>query len=94
MKKLIIEEIKDYNYYLKDTNNETFRLNIEFYKLNNKPQKGDYLYLDEEILKENIHLSFGPLDGIYGREIKSEDDQDLLILITDDKKIYLKRYYG
>lgn len=94
MKKLIIEEIENYNYFLKDTNNKIYRLNIEFYDLNSKPQKGDYLYINEETLEEKIPLSFGPLDGTYGRDIKNEDDKDLLVLVINNQKNFLKRYYG
>lgn len=94
MKKLIIEDIKGYNYYLKNIDNRTYILNIEFYDLNSKPQQGDYLYINEEVLEEQVPLSFGPLDGIYGRDIKSEDDKDLLVLVINNKKIFLKRYYG
>ena len=94
LKKLQIEEIDKYNYNLIDNQNNKYKLNISFYGLEKEPKSGDYLLINEKLLKEYALLSFGPLDGIYGRQIKSSDDEDVVILLLGNDRIYLKRYYG
>lgn len=93
MKKLKIEEIDNYNYSLKDSDNNYYNINIEFYDILDKIDIGDVLYMDEELLKEKV-LNFGLLDSIYGRKINDSNDIDIVILEIKDKKIYLKRIYG
>lgn len=95
MIKLTIDKIDGYNYDLKDKNNRIYKFNIEFYELANKPKVNDTIFVNEGLLREeNSVLSFGPIDGEYGREIRSTEDQDILILVDNGKNIYLKRYYG
>lgn len=94
MIKLIIDKIDGYDYYLKEDTGLIHKLNIEFYDLINKPKVNDNIFISEELLNEYDVLSFGPLDGKYGKEIKDNDDTDLIILVTNSDKIYLKRYYG
>lgn len=95
MIKLKIEKIDGYNYYLRDENDKSYKLNIEFYDLIERPMVNDEFYIHEKLLrKKSTMLSFGPLSGTYGREIESPDDDDLLILIVNHEKKYLKRYYG
>lgn len=94
MKKLIIKKIEDYNYTLIDDQQEYF-LNLEFYDLKISPKENDYLYINEHLLKEkNIPLCFGPINSHYGKEISSSEDEDILIIVINQEKIYLKRYYG
>lgn len=94
MIKLIIEKIDGYNYLLKDEKDNAYNINIEFYDLVSKPNINDYIYMNENLVKNNSVLSFGPLDGIYGKNIESSEDEDLIILVISNEKIYLKRYYG
>ena len=92
MKKLIIEKVEDYKYFL--TNGEdTYEVIIEFHDLLTSPQKGDYLYINEKLLVEKF-LCFGAIDSTYGRKIESSEDEDLLILSIGDERLYLKRLYG
>lgn len=93
MKKLKIEEIDNYNYSLKDSDNNYYNINIEFYDILDKVDIGDVLYMDEKLLKEKI-LNFGLLDSMHGRKINDSNDIDIAILEINDKKIYLKRIYG
>ena len=44
MNKLIIENIDGYNYILKDTNNKSYNINIEFYDIDVLPKVGDIIY--------------------------------------------------
>ena len=54
MKKLKIEKIDNYNYSLKDSDNNYYNINIEFYDILDKIDIGDVLYMDEKLLKEKI----------------------------------------
>ena len=96
MIKLIIENIDGYNYILKDTNNKSYNINIEFYDIDVLPKVGDIIYINNKLLNKinNNIVSFGKLDGIYGRKITDENDEDIISLSIQDKIIYLKRYYG
>ena len=96
MNKLIIENIDGYNYILKDTNNKSYNINIEFYDIDVLPKVGDIIYINNKLLNKinNNVVSFGKLDGIYGRTITDENDEDIIGLSIQDKIIYLKRYYG
>ena len=96
MNKLIIENIDGYNYILKDTNNKSYNINIEFYDIDVLPKVGDIIYINNKLLNKinNNVVSFGKLDGIYGRKITDENDEDVIGLSIQDKIIYLKRYYG
>lgn len=91
MKRLIIKDIDNYNYYLFD-NNYIYKINIEFYDTNYKPIVGDILYIDEELLREinNQMISCGSMDGKYGKNL----DKDVFLFVSGNRKIYLKRYYG
>ncbi len=96
MIKLIIENIDGYNYILKDSNNKSYNINIEFYDVDVLPKVGDIIYINNKLLNKinNNVVSFGKLDGIYGRTITDENDEDVIGLSIQDKIIYLKRYYG
>ena len=51
--------------------------------------------MSENILKEEYSvLSFDTLDSNYGKNINTEEDEDLIVLLVDNEKIYLKRVYG
>ena len=96
MTKLIITKIDGYNYYLVDEENREYKINIEFYGLEDSPKEQDLIYMNEELLKEvnNNIVSFGPIEEIYGRKIESNSDKDLIYLSIKNKITYLKRFYG
>ncbi len=95
MKKLIITKKDNYEYTLKDMDNNEYQFNIEFYNIKNNPEVGDYLFMSEKILQDNNSLlSFDVLESEYGRKIENANDDDILILILKEEKIYLKRVYG
>lgn len=95
MKKLEINKIDNYQYELKDMDNKIYHFNIEFYNLEKEPKIGDYIYMNEKLLKEEYSmLNFDILESKYGRNIQTEEDDDLVILLIDNEKIYLKRVYG
>lgn len=92
MKKLVIEKIEGYNYFLRN-NEDKYEINIEFHDLVTNPKEGDCLYINEKLLTEKV-LCFGAIDSTYGRKIESSEDADLLILSIGDERLYLKRLYG
>ena len=93
MKKLIITKKENYEYTLKDTDNNEYQFNIEFIKSN--PGIGDYLFISEKILQNNnFFLSFDVLESEYGRKIENANDDDIVVLVINNEKIYLKRVYG
>lgn len=94
MIRLRIDKVDGYNYFLRDVENSEYILNIEFYDLEYKSGSNDYIFINEKVLKENNFFNFRPLDNVYGRTISSSDDPDILILVTENKKIYMKRIYG
>ena len=96
MNKLIIESIDGYNYILRESNNKSYNINIEFYDIDVLPKEGDIIYINNKLLNKinNNVVSFGKLDGIYGRKITDENDEDVIGISIHDKVIYLKRYYG
>ena len=92
MKILRVNKLDKYNYELSDNNNK-YNINIEFYDIPN-PEDIDKIYIHEDLLKNKM-LSFGLLDDKSGRVIKSEDDEDLIMLfMKNGKKVVLKRLYG
>ena len=96
MIRLKIKEINNNLYILEDINNNTYELTIYFYDINEQVRVNDYLYIQEKLLRKINHsiISLGVLDSMYGKVIEDITDEDLVILITNNKKIYLKRYYG
>ena len=96
MKKLIVSKIDDYQYVLKETaNDKIYRYSLEFYNLDKKLKIGDYIFVHDELLQErNQLLCFDTLNSKYGRKINSSFDKDLIVLMINNEKIYLKRVYG
>ena len=92
MKKMIIKNINSFIYTL-DDGVKNYNAKMEFFNV--EPLIGDTLYVHDNLLKSfNELLSFGPIDGIYGRNIEDSTDPDILVLNQDSKRIYLKRYDG
>ncbi len=93
MIKLKIRKIDNFKYYLTDENNKEYELKIEFHDID-EPKVNDYIFMDESLLSINYLLAFGNLDSSYGRDIKSSQDKDIVVIISDNKEIILKRLYG
>ncbi len=95
MQKLMIIKKDNYDYTLQGKDNKEYHFNIEFYNIERNPNVGDYLFMSEKILQENNSvLSFDGLESEYGRKLKNANDDDILILVINEEKIYLKRVYG
>ncbi len=98
MIKLEIKEINGFNYIL-EGNDRTYSLNLEFFDIEETPEVKDYMYLNEKLLNKNYieydtFYRFGSLGSEYGRENLKDDSPEIIILVINDKRIYLKRIYG
>ena len=93
---LVIERINDYKYFLKDSDMNEYILNMEFYDIDKLPKVGDKINMHKNMVNnlDNYLYSFGNIDGIYGKKIDNLLDEDIIVLLIDNKKIYLKRFYG
>lgn len=87
MIKTEIKSINNYNYVLYDGKIE-YNLNLEFYDLENKLKIGDIIYIPKELLKNNGLYSYGKIIN------NNEKDSEYIKILSDDKEIYLQRYYG
>ena len=88
MIKTKVIDIQDvYCYTVIDSNNNRYELNIEFYDIN-KLNAGDSIYFPKRLLVNNGVYSFG--------KIKDSNNslEDYIVVLTNNKKIYLQRYYG
>ena len=88
MKKVVIKDIKYYNYTLVDNEDNEYIKNIEFYS-NYKPMVNDIIYLDEKILDEVNLYSF---DEIY--DTKRAKLEDMIKVVHEDKEYYFQRRFG
>ena len=89
MKRVLIKDIKDYNYTLVDQDNKECSKNIEFHS-NYKPVIGDIMYMDDSIINETNLYTF---DEIYDTtRVKKED---IIKVVSNDKKeYYFQRRFG
>ena len=92
MKELELIRIHNYTYDLSD-GQEEYHLNLEFHD-GIEPVIKDHFIIHEELLQIPYLLSFGSLDSHYGRKIEFHDDIDIVVLIHEGTRIYLKRIYG
>jgi len=86
-------------YTLEDKDNKFYNINIEFIDIEEQPQIGEEVLINEELLNpkyEGYSTSyiFGNLENKYGKQNISMDDIDIIKLISNEKEIYLKRLYG
>ena len=85
IKSIVIGKDK-YDYKLKGESKE-YKLNIEF--INTNVEVGDFIYLDESIVREKNMYTFGPMI-----EDKNAKEKDIIKVIRSNQEFYLQRYYG
>ena len=88
MIKTEIISINNYDYVLSD-GIDNYNLNLEFYDLDNKLNIGDIIYIPKELLKDNNIYTYGKIN-----KDKKENDDEYIKIISNNKEIYLQRYYG
>lgn len=84
----IINKDEYSNYILEDSNNNKYEVNINFMGIE-VPAIGSSIYIPEDVLNEKVSLNYGLMDKNI-----DIDDNDLMVLLSDNKKIYLQRFYG
>ena len=99
MKKLTVLK-KDYcNYTFLDEDNNEYKIFIELMNTDLSIDLNDTIYIHNELLDKNYKeystmYTFGSLGSKYAREVKKENYIDIIVLIKNNKKNYLQRYYG
>ena len=88
MIKTEILNIDSYDYILSDGINN-YKLNLEFYDLDNKLNIGDTMYIPKKLLINNGVYTYGKIN-----ENKKENIDEYIKIISNNKEIYLQRYYG
>ena len=88
MIKTEIISINNYDYVLSDGKNN-YNLNLEFYDLDYKLNIGDIIYIPKKLLVNNSVYTYGKIN-----ENKKENTDEYIKIISNNKEIYLQRYYG
>ena len=89
MKKLIVKNKDEYsNYILEDNKNNIYEVNINFIDVE-LPTIGNYLYVPEKVLKERVSLNYGLIE-----DTTNINEDELITIIQNEKKLHLQRFYG
>ncbi len=88
MIKLVMKGKDEYCNYILEGNNKIYDVNINFMGVE-LPVVGDYIYMPEKVLKEKVSLNYGLIDSI-----DNLNEDELMILVNNNTKIYLQRFYG
>ncbi len=88
MIKLVMKSKDEYCNYILEGNDKIYDVNINFMGVE-LPVVGDYIYISEKVLKEKVSLNYGLIDNE-----NNTNENELMILVNNNKKIYLQRYYG
>jgi hypothetical protein len=97
-----IEEINEYCYYLRDMQNKTCTLHIDFVGMNPMPSVGDGFYLSENMvegMRENLYsFTFSTQIGkAYARQphdFLKNPKEFMIFEYLDGKTILLEQWYG
>lgn len=99
MVRLKIESKQNNDYILKEENGNSYKMNFEFFDIEEMPKENDYINISAELLNPRYkeyttYLAFGSMDNICGRKDAMLSDIDVIKIEIEDKEIYLKRLYG
>ena len=87
MIKLMIVDKDEYcNYVLRDSS-KTYKVNINFIGIE-KPSIHDYIYIPEKVLNEKVSLNYGTIEN------ENINEDELILILKNNQKIYLQRLYG
>ena len=97
MKELIVLNFDGYKYALGSQNQKQIDITLLCEGLNLKT--GTKVYIHQELLDKsydeyNTHYYFGDIRKVYGRNISSANDVDVIMIEKNNEKIFLKRFYG
>lgn len=100
MKKLKIDKIDGYNYVLiEEFSQKIYIFSIEFYDMVESPKENDFIYIHENLLDKNYpeystDYCFGALNSDCGRDLIEDNQDQIIIVVINHKKIYLQRLFG
>lgn len=86
--KIKILDINNYDYTFELEDGRKITRNIEFY-LENKPKINDYIYISEEVIKENNVLQYG-----YIKDLNNINNNEIIKVVSSNDEYYYQRYYG
>ena len=87
MIKLVIKSKDEYSNYVLEGNDKTYEANINFMNVE-LPSIDDTIYIPEKVLKEKVSLNYSIVDN------SNIDEEELIVIVKNNNKIYLQRYYG
>ena len=99
----MIKEVNEYHYFVEAKDGLIKNIYLQFYDIDQLPQKGDYICLSEKYFDRRWegwsggHFSFGGLNGGYGRDMSNvnlDESEEIIIIKQKNNKVYLKRFYG
>ena len=89
MKKLIVKSKDEYsNYVLEDNKNNIYEVNINFIDVE-LPNIGSCLYIPANVLKKKVSLNYGLIE-----DTANINEDEIITIMQNNKKIYLQRFYG
>lgn len=89
MKKLLIKNKDEYsNYILEDDKKSVYEVNMNYIDVE-LPTIGSYIYIPEKVLNEKVSLNYGII-----QDTTNIDEDELIMIIQNNKKVYLQRFYG
>ena len=84
MRKVKIIDINGFDYTL-EYKNKKYIKNINFYDV--KLNIGDYIYISDKVLNETNLFTYGLIND-------NTKEEDVIKVVSGNKQLYLKRYYG
>lgn len=99
MQEFTVKDVSGLDFVLETPDGEEKSLKIKFFDLPREMEKGDKILIRSELLDKNYKefadvYYFGDIKSDYGRDIKDKQSPDFLIVVQDNKQIFLKRFYG
>ena len=84
MRKVKIIDINGFDYTL-EYKGKKYIKNINFYDV--KLNIGDYIYISDKVLNETNLFTYGLIND-------NTKEEDVIKVVSGNKQLYLKRYYG
>ena len=87
MIKLVLKSKDEYCNFVLESNDKTYEVNINFMNVE-LPSIGDTIYIPEKVLKDKVSLNYSIVDN------SNIDEEELMVIVKNNNKVYLQRYYG
>ena len=102
MKRYRVLNVDGYTFELQDETGAMGKIFLSFYDID-PPRMGEVIHLPEILFDKKanegvVHFYFGKMSEPYGKNITQENideyQDEILIIERDNKRYYLKRFYG